>query len=56
MHFLVDARLPPALAKWVIGRGQVAAHVFELGLQRADVGAPASDGCEDALAVDFKIS
>ena len=36
MHFLVDAQLPPALAKWLIGRGHVAAHVFELGLERAD--------------------
>ena len=36
MHFLVDAQLPPALAKWLIGQGHVAAHVFELGLERAD--------------------
>ena len=26
MHLLVDAQLPPALAKWLIGRGHVAAH------------------------------
>ena len=30
MHLLVDAQLPPALAKWLIGRGHVAAHDLRL--------------------------
>ena len=28
----VDAQLPPALARWIGARGQVAAHVLDLGL------------------------
>ena len=36
MNFLVDAQLPPALARWIVGRGHQATHVFELGLQTAD--------------------
>jgi len=36
LNFLVDAQLPPALARWIVGRGHQATHVFELGLQTAD--------------------
>jgi predicted nuclease of predicted toxin-antitoxin system len=36
MLFLVDAQLPPALAKWLIGQGHSASHVLDLGLERAD--------------------
>ena len=36
MNFLVDAQLPPALARLIIGQGHQATHVFELGLHRAD--------------------
>ena len=36
MNFLVDAQLPPALARWVGGQGHQATHVFDIGLQTAD--------------------
>ena len=36
MNFLVDAQLPPALARWIIDRGHRAAHVFDLGFHTAD--------------------
>ncbi len=33
MNFLVDAQLPPALARWIVGQGHQATHVFDIGLQ-----------------------
>jgi predicted nuclease of predicted toxin-antitoxin system len=33
MRFLVDAQLPPALARWLAAQGHEAAHVGDLGLQ-----------------------
>jgi predicted nuclease of predicted toxin-antitoxin system len=36
MVFLVDAQLPPALAKWLESQGHAASHVLDLGLERAD--------------------
>jgi predicted nuclease of predicted toxin-antitoxin system len=36
VNFLVDAQLPPALARWIASQGHQAAHVFDLGLQSAD--------------------
>jgi len=36
MRFLVDAQLPPALARWIAERGYVAEHVFDLGMAGAD--------------------
>jgi predicted nuclease of predicted toxin-antitoxin system len=36
VRFLVDAQLPPALARWLVERGYVAEHVFDLGMARAD--------------------
>ena len=36
MRFLVDAQLPPALARWLVERGYVAEHVFDLGMAGAD--------------------
>lgn len=36
MRFLVDAQLPPELARWLEAQGHIAAHVFELGLVDAD--------------------
>jgi predicted nuclease of predicted toxin-antitoxin system len=36
MHFLVDAQLPPALAKWFVGQGHAGTHVTDLGLERAN--------------------
>jgi predicted nuclease of predicted toxin-antitoxin system len=35
MRFLVDAQLPPALARWIESQGQVAQHVADLGLADA---------------------
>jgi predicted nuclease of predicted toxin-antitoxin system len=31
LRFLVDAQLPPALVRWLRGRGHVADHVRDLG-------------------------
>lgn len=35
MRFLVDAQLPPALARWLADKGHEATHVGSLGLQTA---------------------
>jgi predicted nuclease of predicted toxin-antitoxin system len=36
VNFLVDAQLPPALARWIANQGIPATHVFDLGLHTAD--------------------
>lgn len=36
MHFLVDAQLPPALARWLTERGYPADHVRDLNLANAE--------------------
>ncbi len=36
MRFLVDAQLPPALARWLASRGHDAEHVADRGLAAAD--------------------
>lgn len=38
MRFLVDAQLPPALARWIAERGHEAEHVGDIGLARASDG------------------
>ena len=35
MRFLVDAQLPPALARWLASRGHEASHVMDHGLEAA---------------------
>lgn len=35
MRFLVDAQLPPALARWLVSRGHEAVHVSDVGLLSA---------------------
>jgi predicted nuclease of predicted toxin-antitoxin system len=35
VNFLVDAQLPPALARWIASHGHRATHVFDLGLETA---------------------
>lgn len=35
MKFLVDAQLPPALARWLAERGDAASHVADLGMRAA---------------------
>lgn len=39
MRFLVDAQLPPGLARWLVAEGHEAAHVLDHGLESADDGA-----------------
>jgi predicted nuclease of predicted toxin-antitoxin system len=36
VNFLVDAQLPPALARWITSQGHHATHVFDLGFHTAD--------------------
>jgi predicted nuclease of predicted toxin-antitoxin system len=36
MRFLVDAQLPPALARWLAERGHAAEHVFDSAMAAAD--------------------
>lgn len=36
MNFLVDAQLPPALARWIASQGHQASHVFDFGFHTAD--------------------
>jgi predicted nuclease of predicted toxin-antitoxin system len=36
VNFLVDAQLPPALARWISSQGHHATHIFDIGLQAAD--------------------
>lgn len=35
MRFLVDAQLPPALARWLVEKGHEAEHVHDIGLAGA---------------------
>jgi predicted nuclease of predicted toxin-antitoxin system len=35
MRFLVDAQLPPALARWLAAKGHEAEHVVDRGMQAA---------------------
>jgi len=36
MRFLIDAQLPPALARWLSSQGHHAEHVADLGLEAAE--------------------
>ena len=36
MRFIVDAQLPPALARWLVARGHEATHVSDIGLRDAE--------------------
>jgi predicted nuclease of predicted toxin-antitoxin system len=35
MRFLIDAQLPPALARWLVAAGHEAEHVADRGVQEA---------------------
>jgi predicted nuclease of predicted toxin-antitoxin system len=35
VRFLIDAQLPPALARWIGSHGHVAQHVFDIDLDAA---------------------
>jgi predicted nuclease of predicted toxin-antitoxin system len=39
MRFLIDAQLPPALARWIAANGHEAQHVHDIGLEGASDGA-----------------
>ena len=39
LRFLVDAQLPPALARWIAARGYEALHTNDIGLNLAKDGA-----------------
>ncbi len=51
MRFLVDAQLPPALARWLAANGHAAEHVadrqMESRIQFRDLGLCAARGCGD---------
>jgi predicted nuclease of predicted toxin-antitoxin system len=36
VRFLVDAQLPPALARWLVEQRYLAEHVYDLGMANAD--------------------
>jgi len=36
VRFLIDAQLPPALARWLISAGHAAEHVSDVGLAEAN--------------------
>lgn len=38
MRFLVDAQLPPTLARWLVSEGLEAEHVIDCGLEAVDDG------------------
>src|SRR5215207_9725283 len=35
MRFVVDAQLPPALARWLVEQGYLGEHVYDLGMASA---------------------
>jgi predicted nuclease of predicted toxin-antitoxin system len=35
LKFLVDAQLPPSLARWIPSRGHEATHVFDIAMHTA---------------------
>ena len=35
MRFLVDAQLPPALARWFVEKGYAAEHVYDIQMESA---------------------
>ena len=36
MRFIVDAQLPPSLARWLTAQGHVAEHVVDVGLRDSE--------------------
>lgn len=36
MNFIIDAQLPPALARWLVEQGHSSIHVIDLGMEAAD--------------------
>ena len=54
MRFLVDAQLPPALARWLVAQGHEAEHVADLGMQSASDAAIWTYALASAAAVVTK--
>jgi predicted nuclease of predicted toxin-antitoxin system len=54
MRFLVDAQLPPALARWLAANGHEAAHVGDLGMQAASDAAIWDHALASSLAIVTK--
>jgi len=54
MKFLVDAQLPPALARWLTAQGHEAAHVADIGLGAADDMSIWRHACADGYALISK--
>ncbi len=55
MRFLVDAQLPPALARWLAAQGHEAEHVADLGMQGASdtaIWTHASTSCAAVVTKD----
>ena len=46
MRFVIDAQLPPALARWLVSQGHHAEHVGTIGMQ----------GAPDAAIWDFALA
>lgn len=54
MRFLVDAQLPPALARWLRERGHMADHVGEIGMVAASNAAIAARAEADGAVLVTK--
>ena len=54
MRFLVDAQLPPALAKWIADKGHSASAVRDQGLRNSDDGSIANFAVESDWVVVTK--
>lgn len=54
MRFLVDAQLPPALARWLVAKGHQAQHVADTGMQAASDAAIWNYALTSAVAIVTK--
>jgi predicted nuclease of predicted toxin-antitoxin system len=54
MRFLVDAQLPPALARWLAANGQTAEHVADRQLEAASDSAIWECALREAVAIITK--
>ena len=54
MRFLVDAQLPPALARWLAAHGHEADHVGDIGMQAASDSAIWDHALASAAAIITK--
>lgn len=54
MRFLIDAQLPPALARWLVAKGHEAEHVADRGMQAASDAAIWDDALASSAAIVTK--